>query len=109
MASLIRIPDGVKYMNRFMNDIALNTFSVFDAGKKAGTNYEPERFYHGFVLGLMVDLADRYTITSNRESGFGRYDVCLEPKDQGPRLMCLNSKYTIRNRKKTLKTQSGLL
>lgn len=41
---------------------------------------EPERFYHGFVLGLLVDLADRYTVTSNRESGFGRYDVMLEPK-----------------------------
>ena len=42
---------------------------------------EPERFYHGFVLGLMVELKDRYTITSNRESGFGRYDVMLEPED----------------------------
>ncbi len=41
---------------------------------------EPERFYHGLVLGLMVDLADRYTVTSNRESGFGRYDVMLKPK-----------------------------
>ena len=39
----------------------------------------PERFYHGFVLGLMVDLAGRYVVTSNRESGFGRYDVMLEP------------------------------
>ncbi len=36
--------------------------------------------YHGFVLGLIVELADRYVITSNRESGFGRYDVMLEPK-----------------------------
>ena len=41
---------------------------------------EPERFYHGFVLGLMVDLAGQYAITSNRESGFGRYDVVLEPR-----------------------------
>ena len=40
-----------------------------------------ERFYHGFVLGLMVDLADRYVITSNRESGFGRYDTC---RKEGP-------------------------
>ena len=44
---------------------------------------EPEKFYHGFVLGLMVDLAERYTITSNRESGFGRYDVMLEPRQPG--------------------------
>ncbi len=74
------LQNDVKYMNRFMNDIALNTFSVFDVGKTASEKHEPERFYHGFVLGLMVDLADRYLITSNRESGFGRYDVCLEPK-----------------------------
>ncbi len=72
--------NDVKYMNRFMNDVALNTFSVFDVGKKRSDYYEPERFYHGFILGLMVDLADKYLITSNRESGFGRYDVCLEPK-----------------------------
>lgn len=35
----------------------------------------------GFVLGLMVELSRRYTLTSNRESGFGRYDVMLEPKE----------------------------
>ena len=40
---------------------------------------EPERFYHGFVLGLIVDLKERYAIESNRESGFGRYDVMLFP------------------------------
>jgi hypothetical protein len=76
------LQNDVKYMNRFMNDIALNTFSVFDVGKGVSNRREPERFYHGFVLGLMVDLADKYLITSNRESGFGRYDVCLEPKEK---------------------------
>lgn len=75
------ILNDIKYMNRFMNEVALNTFSIFDVGKRASEKYEPERFYHGFVLGLMVDLAADYYITSNRESGFGRYDVCLEPKD----------------------------
>ena len=55
-------------------------FKYFDTGKRP-SGEEPERFYHGFVLGLMVDLQDRYTITSNRESGFGRYDVVLEPKN----------------------------
>ncbi len=67
-------------MNTYMNKVALNTFSFFDTGKEASEETEPERFYHGFVLGLMVNLADRYVITSNRESGFGRYDVLLEPK-----------------------------
>ena len=68
-------------MNLYMNRVALATFSSFDAGVKPSEEAEPERFYHGFVLGLMVDLADRYSITSNRESGFGRYDVLLEPRN----------------------------
>ena len=51
-----------------------------DSGNKPSEAAEPERFYHGFVLGLLVDLNNRYAITSNRESGFGRYDVVLEPK-----------------------------
>ena len=69
----------VKAMNRYMNKVALATFSYFDTGKRPSDEIEPERFYHGFVLGLMVELAGRYRITSNRESGFGRYDVMLEP------------------------------
>ncbi len=65
-------------MNAYMNDVALATFSYFDTGKKPSKS-EPEKFYHGFVLGLMVELSGRYALTSNRESGFGRYDVMLEP------------------------------
>ena len=61
--------------------MALRTFSYFDSGKQPSQS-EPERFYHGFVLGLMVDLSDRYVLTSNRESGFGRYDIMLEPKNK---------------------------
>lgn len=71
-----------KAMNTYMNRTALATFSCFDAGNRPSEASEPERFYHGFVLGLMVDLADRYSITSNRESGFGRYDVMLEPRNK---------------------------
>jgi hypothetical protein len=67
-----------KAMNHYMNRVALRTFSSFDTGTHPSES-EPERFYHGFVLGLMVDLQGRYVITSNRESGFGRYDVMLEP------------------------------
>ncbi len=91
--------DDVDAMNTCMNKVTLSTFSYFDMGKKE-SGEEPERlptgkattksleepnssvcFYHGFVLGLMVELADKYTLTSNRESGFGRYDVMLEPKN----------------------------
>ncbi|MCI9013257.1 MAG: AAA family ATPase [Lachnospiraceae bacterium] len=69
----------VKAMNVYMNRVTTEMFSYFDAGKRP-SGEEPERFYHGFVLGLLVELADRYMVTSNRESGFGRYDVMLEPK-----------------------------
>ncbi len=68
----------VDAMNEYMNRVAEITFSSFDTGTKPSVS-EPERFYHGFVLGLMVELSDRYVMTSNRESGFGRYDVMLEP------------------------------
>ena len=72
---------NIKEMNIYMNQIALKTFSYFDAGMKPSEEQEPERFYHGFVLGLLVDLEEDYTVISNRESGFGRYDVMIEPKD----------------------------
>ncbi len=92
--------DDIRAMNVYMNKVALTTFSYFDTGNRP-SGAEPERFhgveattkglkepnpsvcfYHGFVLGLMVELADRYVLTSNRESGFGRYDVMLEPRRQ---------------------------
>ena len=73
------LEDDLDAMNYYINKVALATFSNFDTGKKQSEYAEPERFYHGFVLGLMVDLSDRYTVTSNRKSGFGRYDVMLEP------------------------------
>ncbi|MEH2953836.1 AAA family ATPase [Candidatus Merdisoma sp. JLR.KK011] len=74
------LEDDVKGMNFYINKVALATFSIFDAGNKPSESAEPERFYHGFVLGLLVELSDRYTVSSNRESGFGRYDVMMEPK-----------------------------
>jgi hypothetical protein len=70
-------------MNDYMNEVALNTFSYFDAGDDGTGRRHPERFYHGFVLGLMVDKADSYLTKSNRESGYGRYDVVMEPKNKG--------------------------
>lgn len=69
-------------MNEYMNRVALNCFSSFDTGNRP-SGIQPERFYHGFVLGLLVELEDRYVLTSNRESGFGRYDVMLKPKKAG--------------------------
>lgn len=71
--------DDMDAMNHYMNKVSLATFSYFDTGKGPLGN-EPERFYHGFVLGLIVELTDKYVITSNRESGFGRYDIIMEPR-----------------------------
>ena len=64
-------------MNYFMNRLCLATFNYFDVGQD-----EPEKFYHGFVLGLMAEQMENYTLKSNRESGFGRYDVMLIPKKE---------------------------
>lgn len=74
--------DDVRRMNTFMNKVALNTFSSFDVGNKPSEETEPERFYHGFVLGMIVNLSDKYQVISNRESGYGRYDVMIEPLDR---------------------------
>ena len=84
--------DDLKAMNVYMNQVALASFSYFDTGKKAAVDGAPERFYHGFVLGLMVELGDRYILTSNRESGLGRYDVMLEPRKKEDDAMLLEFK-----------------
>lgn len=76
------LQDDIKAMNVYMNRVATSVFSFFDTKKMPSEATEPERFYHGFVLGLIVDLEERYSITTNRESGFGRYDVMLEPKNK---------------------------
>ena len=76
------INGDIESMNEYMNEVALNTFSSFDSGKHTSDKKAPENFYHGFVLGLMVDQTQNYIIASNRESGFGRYDIMLEPIDK---------------------------
>ena len=76
------ISSDIESMNEYMNDVALNTFSSFDSGKHNSERKAPENFFHGFVLGLIVDQTENYIITSNRESGYGRYDIMLEPIDK---------------------------
>ena len=78
-------------MNVYMNRVSMQTFSSFDTGKNPSES-EPERFYHGFVLGLMADLSAEYMITSNRESGFGRYDVMMEPRDKNKKAVIMEFK-----------------
>ncbi len=73
---------NIKEMNAYMNEVALATFSSFDTGSHPSGRTQPERFYHGFVLGLLVELRDQYEVRSNRESGYGRYDVMLMPRQK---------------------------
>lgn len=74
------LSNDTEAMNETMNDISCELFSSFDTGKKPSGKVQPEKFYHGFVLGMMVELRDRYVITSNKKSGYGRYDIMLEPR-----------------------------
>ena len=74
--------NNVDAMNFYMNRVSEGMFSCFDVSNGGSRYVEPEKFYHGFVLGLIVDLEGKYHIRSNRESGLGRYDVMLEPVDK---------------------------
>ena len=76
------IDGDLEAMNYYMNKVALATFSYFDVGSENGSDPEPERFYHGFVLGLIAERSGIYMIRSNRESGFGRYDIMMIPQER---------------------------
>ncbi len=76
------IEGDLEAMNYYMNKVALATFSYFDVGSENGSDPEPERFYHGFVLGLIAERSGIYMIRSNRESGFGRYDIMMIPQER---------------------------
>ncbi len=74
--------NDLEVMNYYMNRVTQETFSYFDVGNGEAGLEETERFYHGFVLGLMAEQAENYVLKSNRESGFGRYDVMMIPKKE---------------------------
>lgn len=89
-------------MNAYMNDVAFSTFSSFDTGSHPSGRTQPERFYHGFVLGLLVELRECYEIKSNRESGYGRYDVMMIPKDNRQDAIVMEFKVQDGEEEKTL-------
>ena len=96
------LDDDIEAMNAYMNRISMRIFSYFDVGKKSSQILEPERFYHGFVLGLLVELMDRYEIKSNRESGFGRYDVMLRPRNIRDKAIIMEFKVISPRKEKSL-------
>ena len=73
-------------------------FSYMDVGENTAEN-----FYHAFVLGMLVGLKDKYYVNSNRESGFGRYDIMLEPKDKNGNSFIMEFKVLKNGEEKTLK------
>ena len=93
--------DDIEEMNEYMNRITRDIFSYFDTGKTPSKS-EPEKFYHGFVLGLITELVGEYVLTSNRESGFGRYDVMLEPIDKNKNAIIIEFKVHNPKKEKSL-------
>jgi len=73
------VSGDIQEFKNIFYDFVLKSFSAFDTSGK-----EPEKFYHAFVLGMLVSLSENYEVKSNKESGYGRYDVMIIPKD--PRL-----------------------
>ena len=74
------LKNDLESMNGYLNSVALDVSGSFDSGRQPSGKMQPEKFYHGLVLGIMLDLRNQYVITSNRESGFGRYDLLFEPR-----------------------------
>ena len=95
------LADDVEAMNHYLNEVIMATFSFFDTGSDSSETDEPEQFYHGFVLGLIVEQRENYKIRSNRESGFGRYDVMMIPKEHvRKRLPAIAMEFKVYNSRK---------
>jgi len=93
----------IETMNEYINELTEAMFSSFDSGRKPSAKTAPERFYHGFVLGLLVELRGRYEVTSNRESGFGRYDIMIKPLKQGDNAIIIEFKIFNPKKEKNIK------
>ena len=99
------VQDDLEAMNYFMNRMTNATFSYFDVG---GDGYQqPEKFYHGFVLGLMAEQTENYVIKSNRESGFGRYDIMMLPKKEALPGIIMEFKVRSSRKEKSLEETVG--
>lgn len=68
------INGNIKGLEKKLNEVLRESTSYFDTGK--------ESFYHGMIFGILLYLEEKYYVTSNKESGFGRYDMMIEPKDK---------------------------
>lgn len=71
------VSGDIDTFSQLFKEFMLSSVSVFDVSAE-----ESEKIYHAFILGMLISLKDQYEVKSNRESGLGRYDVILIPKDQ---------------------------
>jgi len=74
MLQALRLGD-IEYFEELLNDFLVNTLSYYDTSGR-----DPEKVYQAFLLGLLAGMSD-FEISSNREAGFGRYDILLRPKN----------------------------
>lgn len=103
------LQNDIDALNYYMNQISMATFSYFDVGGSEGRQSEPERFYHGFVLGLIAEQTENYEIRSNRESGFGRYDIMMIPKNhQDNRYPAIIIEFKVRNEAKEVDLEASV-
>ena len=102
------LKNDIDALNYYMNQITMATFSYFDVDGAEGGKSEPERFYHGFVLGLIAEQTDIYEIRSNRESGFGRYDVMMIPKKRDNRYPAVIMECKVRNARKEVNLEESV-
>lgn len=79
------LADDLWEMNEAMRQVVVNCASSFDSGVRPSKGtVRPENFFHALTLGMLTCLSGDFRVTSNRESGFGRYDVSVEPLNAGP-------------------------
>lgn len=96
------LANNLEDMTDYLEATMLDTISYFDAAQN------PEAFYHGLVLGMILELKGKYLIHSNKESGFGRYDIMLEPLNNGQTAYVLEFKVCRQQDKLQATAQSAL-
>lgn len=89
----------IQTLQDLLQEFIINSISAFDLPKN-----EPEKSYHLFILGLLVHLNDHYEVKSNRESGYGRYDIMIIPRKPGKLGLIVEFKKVLSSRKETLET-----
>ena len=89
------VREDIEEFETILQDFVVTTLSYFDPDRE-----EPEALYLGFIAGLLLNLSPEYRIKTNRESGFGRYDVMVKPEDKKKRAIIIELKSVQRTKHK---------